>query len=183
MQIRLSPSGQFLIGATPGDVPTWTGSEWVPAPGGGGPAAAQPYIDTFTAPGVPVPGDGTETVVFPLTPYIGNTSRQLVDFVAYGIVGGGAPGAGPAQLMLTAYIDGFPHIVNAGFGYWISPPFPAPPGIVSVFVGASLRTLSLGVGLHTYELRGQYYDPAGGGGAAFWEPRERSILIQDIGHP
>lgn len=36
MQIRLSPSGQSLIGATPGDVPTWTGSEWVPAPGGGG---------------------------------------------------------------------------------------------------------------------------------------------------
>jgi hypothetical protein len=142
-------------------------------------ASAPPFIDTFTGPGSVVPGDGTEVVIMGPTVYSGNTTRQLIDYVAYGVVGGAAPGPGPAQLELIAYIDGVPRTVNAGWGYWVSPPAPVPPGLVAVLVGAALRTLAIGPGTRSIELRARYFDP--GGALAFWEVHERSILIQDIG--
>lgn len=35
VQLRLSPSGQEILGVNPGDTLVWSGTEWVPQPGGG----------------------------------------------------------------------------------------------------------------------------------------------------
>lgn len=184
MQLKLSPSGPQFAGA-PGDMLRCVGgSDWevfTPPPPTPPAQPAQAYIQSFNAPGSVLPGDGSEHVVFGSTGFTGNTTRQLVTFSAYGVVGGAGPGPGPAQLILTAYVDGIPRSQQSGFGYWVSPPLPAPPGLAIVQVGAQLSAMALGVGPHTFELRGRYYDPAGGGGAAFWQVYQRVIIIQDVG--